>query len=90
MWRSSHLPTAVVPPGRAGHAARLLGGSLWVFGGVTAGGALLNDAWSFSLTSLTWRRALAANPPSARYLHVAFASGPSSICLFGGSESAAR
>ncbi len=57
-----------------------------MFGGLSSSGTLLNDVWSFSFSSLTWRRAQATQPPSPRYLHVAFVSGASDFCVFGGSE----
>jgi hypothetical protein len=64
----------------------MVGQTLWVFGGLSSSGVLLNDAWSFSFATFTWRQALASSSPSPRYLHVAFLSGPSSVCIFGGTE----
>lgn len=64
----------------------MVGGSLWISGGVGASGSLLADTWQFSFSSRTWRRAQASAAPPARYLASAFEGSTGQFCVFGGAE----
>lgn len=91
-WQAVTPIGGSVPPARAGHAAFVLQDRLYVFGGATASGVLLADAWSFSFVSNAWTQlsTAGANAIGARFLHTAVA-GPqaNSVCLFGGASAAA-
>ena len=51
------LMSGSVPEGRSLHGAALVDDGMFVFGGVTANGRLLNDLWMFNLTRSTWHLA---------------------------------
>src|ERR1041385_3082399 len=66
----THLsPAGTPPPARYGHGAVYdsVNDRLVIFGGGGAGGTLLNDVWTLSLSSLTWAAMTpAGTPPSGR------------------------
>lgn len=45
-----------MPKGRADHAAGIMGGKLYVFGGVGKGGKKLDDLWTFSIEENVWEQ----------------------------------
>ena len=55
------------PVARSGHACASIREKLFVFGGITTDGVLLNDLWSFDLDSLSWTYVTCfGNKPSPR------------------------
>lgn len=78
---SAHSPTA-----RTGHAGGVVGSSLFLFGGQTADGQLLNDAWLFDPTTAAWSL-LATNQvvvPPPRTGHSVAVVNASTVLVFGG------
>ena len=51
---SAVSPAGAAPPARYDHAAGVVAGNLYVFGGVSAAGAFLTDLWLFSTESNAW------------------------------------
>jgi hypothetical protein len=48
------LATSGAPPARTDFAAALSGDTLWIFGGATASGCILDDLWTLNLGSAAW------------------------------------
>ena len=46
-----------VPPPRVGHAAVVLQGDLWIFGGYDPDAGDMNDLWKFDRSEGTWSQA---------------------------------
>lgn len=49
-------PAGVCPSRRRSHAAAVLGGSLWVHGGLDSSGCHLADLWRQDLTTWQWQQ----------------------------------
>ena len=83
-----------VPPPRVGHAAVVLQGDLWIFGGYDPDAGDMNDLWKFDRSEGTWSQAAplgggasATTWPATRSGASATASDPTSgtsFVLFGG------
>lgn len=43
------------PPARSGHSIAFYQNSIYVYGGISGEGDLLNDIWVFSIAELTWK-----------------------------------
>ena len=75
------------PVGRFGHAASVIGSSMYLFGGASKPGTVLRDVWVWLEFPLSmgglWRRLTRDDMPHTRYLHTASAIG-GSIYIFGG------
>ena len=70
------------PSPRANHAAAVVGGKLYVFGGNDESGTILGDAYTLDLG--TWEWAVLPGGPPARSGACAVAIGPKvSLCTFG-------
>ena len=69
VWQLSLRPTAwsripekeMWPAKRYGHAAVVVGSTMFVFGGKDGNGTCLNDFWSFDVDKLVWKRVNASN-----------------------------
>lgn len=85
MW-SAVGSVGQVPTARAGHAAVMSNGILWVHGGVSAGGAVLGDLWSLDVASNVWTQRPSSGGAPALFLHAAYVSSSGSICFVGGSS----
>ena len=80
--QSDHAPRA-----RTGHAGGVVGSSLFVFGGQTGDGQLLNDAWLFDPTAAAWTLLLTASQlvvPAPRAGHSVAVVNASTVLVFGG------
>lgn len=53
-WMSPQVKGVERPVARSGHACTSIREKMFVFGGITTDGTLLNDLWSFDLDSLSW------------------------------------
>ncbi|GKY97564.1 hypothetical protein MPSEU_000714600 [Mayamaea pseudoterrestris] len=86
-------PGSVAPSARSLHAAALLNGTMYVFGGYD-GHARVNSFHAFSFTEKRWYpvvpSANSAGVPSPRDRHVAVAVGNSTICVHGGFNGTSR
>lgn len=82
----TRLSPAAAPPPRGYHAmAAGADGRIYLFGGNTNGGALLNDTWVFDTGTLSWSQ-VPVDGPSPRRWHAMAAGGDGRIHLFGGSD----
>ena len=68
-------PNGDTPPARKGHASWGSGSKMYIFGGISATGAI-NDLWTYDPSSNQWAEMLPNNaPPPARYGAAAWAYG---------------
>lgn len=78
----------VVPPPRGGHAACLIGDSIFIFGGIggPGGSKWLSDSYLFDTATLSWTRckprASAVRPAARSYATMTLVNGQ--VVLFGG------
>jgi len=88
-WTKVYM-TGVVPLGRSGHSANVIGENMYVFGGqaMLSNGQTydLNDMWGFSFTYNTWQQlSPSGNAPSPRHFHSGVNMGDG-IIIYGGSS----
>ncbi|MEM3342103.1 MAG: kelch repeat-containing protein, partial [Thermoplasmata archaeon] len=91
-WRN--ITTGTQPPARDSHILVALNDSLLLFGGEFRDDylglyQLLNDTWTYSLSTNTWSETFPSTPPPARHSHAAAVSRNSTVLLFGGFDGAA-
>lgn len=82
-------PYSTVPSPRTGHAAVVLRGDLFIFGGYDPDRGDTNDLWKFTRATGVWSHvalAAGADVPASRSGHAAFAPDPSGglFTVFGG------
>ncbi|KAF8071143.1 GPA3 [Scenedesmus sp. PABB004] len=86
-WAPSLGAGAPRPARRRSHAAAVLGGALWVHGGLGADGCHLSDLWRLDLTSWQWQKLAqhgrGAGPPPRR-AHVLEAVAGRFLLVHGG------
>lgn len=79
------------PPGRRKAAMTYLSGQgeLVLFGGLSSGGAVRNDTWSYDPGSNVWTQQTPTTPPPARYDHAMSADNSgNNLILLGGTNAA--
>jgi N-acetylneuraminic acid mutarotase len=80
-------PTGTVPPARRGGVLAFdpAGKRVILFGGWTAGDGLLNDTWSYTLATNTWKNLKPVSAPPARYLaSMTYDTARKRMVLYGG------
>lgn len=87
-WMTPIVKGAERPVARAGHACTSIREKVFVFGGVTVDGNLLNDVWTFDQDSCSWTQVSCyGNQPSPRQGTSACASEDGRrIYVFGGND----
>jgi hypothetical protein len=78
------MPTGSAPTPRYYHAATVVSGELWIFGGLDAAGHVLGDIWTYHPRTNAWeQRTSSGAAPEPRWGHTATAIGDK-IYLYGG------